>query len=147
MAEETLALAAGILVTGSAASLPFSEGGVRALEAARARRARRGEACVLPAHLLHAALGALPADLRAEVEDAGCDLAALEARFGPPGRAVDGAPDRRAVPGLRGAGPARPLDGAARLARQERLATPSDRPTWRSPACSDRARARSAPAA
>src|SRR5688572_3141726 len=41
IAGEVLAMASGILVSGSAASLPFSPGGVRALEGARALAAER----------------------------------------------------------------------------------------------------------
>jgi len=120
IAEEALSLAAGILVTGSAASLPFSEGGVRALESARTLGARRGEASVRTAHVLAAALAALPDDLRRDAEDAGADQARLESAFGhadtpgavPPGGALFRAfsePAKRA------------LSAAARLARQERL--------------------------
>lgn len=122
LGEETLALAAGILVCGSSVSLPFSEGAVQALRAARAHADAREEAVVTPAHLLAAAIEALPADLREATADAGYAPEALPV----------GAPPRelaRPVATLAGSlfstlsEPAkRVLSSAARLARSERLA-------------------------
>jgi ATP-dependent Clp protease ATP-binding subunit ClpA len=83
LADEVRALAAGIMVTGSSASLPFSEGGVLALESARRLAAERREASVQVAHLLAAALDGLPEDLRAAAHEAGYDRAGLDALFGP----------------------------------------------------------------
>lgn len=68
---ETLALAAGILVSGSNASLPFSAGGVRALEGARALAAERSDGAVREGHLLVASVRALPPELALELEAAG----------------------------------------------------------------------------
>jgi ATP-dependent Clp protease ATP-binding subunit ClpA len=70
IADETRAMAAGITVSGSAASLPFSELGVRALRGARALAARRGGAVGL-AHLLEATFAQFDSDLRAAFEAAG----------------------------------------------------------------------------
>lgn len=82
IAEEARALAAGILVTGSAASLPFSTGGVLALEGARRTAAQRSEPGVAPAHLLHAAAAQLPPDLQGELFDAGFEPTDLRQAFG-----------------------------------------------------------------
>ena len=71
IADETRAMAAGITVSGSAASLPFSELGVRALRGARALASRRGDATVELAHLLEATFAQFDADLRAAFEAAG----------------------------------------------------------------------------
>lgn len=71
LADEARSLAAGIMVTGSAASLPFSEGGVRALSSARHAAAELGAALVEPAHVLRAAVEALEPDLHARFEEAG----------------------------------------------------------------------------
>jgi ATP-dependent Clp protease ATP-binding subunit ClpA len=79
---EALAMASGILVSGSAASLPFSPGGVRALRRARAHAAERGDAQVVEAHLLLAASRALPADALADLEAGGWNAAELEATLG-----------------------------------------------------------------
>jgi ATP-dependent Clp protease ATP-binding subunit ClpA len=71
IAEETLALASGILVSGSAVSLPFSPGGVRALSGARELAARRSARAVETAHVLLAAARALPHEAFADLEAAG----------------------------------------------------------------------------
>ena len=110
--EEALAMAAGILISGSAASTPFSTGAVHALEAARDQALARAEAQARPAHLLDAAVAALPEELRAEVLDAG---------FRPDTPAS--APRSVAVPGglfrIYSEGAKKALSAAARLARQE----------------------------
>jgi hypothetical protein len=85
VAEEVRALAAGILVTGSSASLPFSPGGVLALRAARDAAAAAGRSEVRPALLLACALEQLPADLRAALDEAGYERAGLEQAAGPAG--------------------------------------------------------------
>lgn len=78
IAEEARALAAGILISGSSASLPFSAFGVRALRGARADAARRGSGAVEPEHLLLAAFEQLEADVRDALEDSGWSRAGLE---------------------------------------------------------------------
>ncbi len=78
LADEVRSLAAGIMVTGSAASLPFSEGGVRALASARHAASTLGASLVETAHLLKAAVEALEAGLRAQFEEAGYDAGQLE---------------------------------------------------------------------
>src|SRR5688572_10553402 len=105
-------MAAGILISGSAAATPFSTGAVRALEAARDQALAGAEAQARPAHLLEAAVAALPDDLRAEVLDAGYKAAAQA----PAGRsgAVPGGLFRTYSEGAKKA-----LSAAARLARQE----------------------------
>ncbi|HVS18040.1 MAG TPA: hypothetical protein VMT18_05525 [Planctomycetota bacterium] len=116
LAEEVRALAAGILVTGSAVSLPFSPGGVAALEAARADMLARGRAQVLPALLLACALERLPEDLRAEIDEAGYERSGLEELAGP----GDVAPTGRAPASLFrhvSEDAKRCLSAAARLAR------------------------------
>ena len=71
IASEALAMASGILVSGSAASLPFSPLGVRALEGARALAAERRAGSVREAHLLVAAVRALPAEVGTDLALAG----------------------------------------------------------------------------
>src|SRR5262245_36528597 len=71
IADETRAMAAGITVSGSAASLPFSELGVRALRGARALAARGGGGAVGLAHLLDATFAQFDGELRAQFESAG----------------------------------------------------------------------------
>ena len=71
IADEVRALAAGIMVSGSAASLPFSTLGVRALRRARASAAARAHESVEIAHLLLAAFEELSDELRARFVDAG----------------------------------------------------------------------------
>jgi len=79
IAAETLALAAGILVSGSAASLPFSPRGVEALEGARALAAERADGAVREAHLLVASVRALPGEVSADLAAAGWDERGLDA--------------------------------------------------------------------
>ena len=71
IAAEARAMSAGILVTGSRATLPFSALGVVALREAREHAHGDGGATVRPAHLLWSAIAALPEDLREQVVDAG----------------------------------------------------------------------------
>jgi hypothetical protein len=118
--EEALALAAGILISGSAVSLPFSEGAVRALEGARVHARARGEAAVLPAHLLAAAMGALPAQLREEAFEAGYDAAGLPSGAPPDAPGAADVPPAGALLGSLSEAAKQALSGAARLARQER---------------------------
>jgi Clp amino terminal domain, pathogenicity island component len=110
--EEALAMAAGILISGSAASTPFSTGAVRALEAARDQALALSEAQARPGHLLEAAVAALPDELRAEVLDAGYRGAETAA-----------APRSVPVPGglfrIYSESAKKALSAAARLARQE----------------------------
>lgn len=61
---EVLALCAGIMVVGSARTLPFSVRAVEALREARARAAARPTATVEPADVLHSAVTRLPPELR-----------------------------------------------------------------------------------
>ncbi|MCC7013169.1 MAG: hypothetical protein IT454_11455 [Planctomycetes bacterium] len=85
--DEARALAAGIAISGSARTLPFSTRGVRALRAARARAAARRDGAVEVAHLLLAAFGELDLDLREAFEDAGWNPATIEELLGAGGRA------------------------------------------------------------
>lgn len=118
--EETLALAAGILISGSAVSLPFSTGAVRALEAARLHARGRGEAQVRPSHLLATALQVLPEELREELDEAGYEPAGLPTGAPPP--AADDPPRPSGSLFASYSEEARKaLSGAARLARQDRL--------------------------
>ena len=118
LADEVRALAAGILVTGSAASLPFSPGGVAALQAARDEAAASGRREVRPALLLACALEHLPQDLRRAVDDAGYERAGLEQAAGAagerPAAASEGSLFRRFAEDTK-----RCLSAAARLARDD----------------------------
>jgi len=117
IADETRAMAAGITVSGSAASLPFSELGVRALRGARSLAARRGEATVELAHLLEAAFAQFDVAIRATFEAAGWN----------------GATEAQAVPTSAAPEPSGPLfrnfadeskramSAAAKLARQSEV--------------------------
>lgn len=118
LADEVRALAAGILVTGSAASLPFSPGGVAALQAARDDAAATGRSEVRPALLLICALERLPEDLRLAIEDAGYERAGLELLSGPTG-AVPAARAEGSLFRRFGEDSKRCLSAAARLARGE----------------------------
>lgn len=122
LADEVRALAAGILVTGSAASLPFSPGGVLALHAARDAAAAAGRAEVRPALLLACALEQLPADLRAALDEAGYERAGLEQAAGPtgvvPSQAPEGSLFRRFSEESK-----RCLSAAARISRGDRGAS------------------------
>jgi ATP-dependent Clp protease ATP-binding subunit ClpA len=117
VADEVRALAAGILVTGSAASLPFSPGGVAALESARDEAAASGRREVRPALLLACALARLPQDLCSAVDEAGYERAGLEAAAGEAGQIPAAAPAgslfRRFSEEAK-----RCLSAAARLARE-----------------------------
>ena len=95
IAAETLAMASGILVSGSAASLPFSPRGVKALEAARALAAERDDGAIREAHLLMGAVRSLPEELAAEVEAAGWSEAGLDDAARPP-RTLEDEPQARA---------------------------------------------------
>ena len=116
---ETLALAAGILVSGSVASLPFSPGGVRALEGARELAAERGDGAVREGHLAVAAVRALPPERALEVEGAGFrPEAALEAAGG---EAAERGPVARTGPLFRAftEDAKRALSAALQVARQD----------------------------
>lgn len=69
MAVEALALSPGILVVGSASSLPFSPRGVRGLFRARELAAKRGASAVGIALLIEAAAAELDEELRALLPD------------------------------------------------------------------------------
>jgi ATP-dependent Clp protease ATP-binding subunit ClpA len=79
IADEARALASGILISGSSASLPFSPLGVRALRAARALAASRRDVEVGLAHVLLAAFDELDPDLRETFDDSGWSRAGVEA--------------------------------------------------------------------
>lgn len=117
IADEVRALAAGIMVSGSAASLPFSTLGVRALRRARALAAARAHERIEIAHLLFAAMEELPEELRARFVDAGWngDLDALLGEQLASTRAVS---DSGALFRYFSDVAKRTLSGAARLARQ-----------------------------
>lgn len=115
IAEEVRSLSNGILIGGSAAALPFSPFGVRALRAARSCAAQRGDAAVEVGHLLLGSFTALPDDVRATLEDAGWspDGAALLIPAGGAGKVVDSGPLFRCFSD----DAKRLLSAAARLAR------------------------------
>ena len=116
IAAETLALASGILVSGSVASLPFSPGGVLALERARALAAERRDGAVREAHLLVAAVGALPGEAGEELAAAGWSSSgALELGSGDGAVPVEGPLFRQFTDDAK-----RALSAAARTARQDR---------------------------
>ena len=117
--EETLALASGILVSGSVASLPFSPGGVRALRRARSQAAGRGDAAVVEAHLLRAAVRELPTDARGDLEQAGWSDEGLGNRLGRGGAAAPVAAEGGLFRHFTEDGK-RALSAAARAARQDR---------------------------
>lgn len=71
IALQAQALSAGILVSGSRTTLPFSTLGVVAVRASRARAAEQREPAVRVAHVLWSSVAVLPEDLRAALEDAG----------------------------------------------------------------------------
>lgn len=73
LSQELLALSPGVMVVGTASTLPFSPAAVRALSAAR-DAAAGGE--VGPGLLLAAAAAELPADVRADLASAGLVAAA-----------------------------------------------------------------------
>src|SRR5262245_60946167 len=79
---EARALSAGILISGSNTSLPFSAHGVKALRRARALASERRDAAVGTAHVLRAAFDELDDDLRASFDDAGWSASGVEALFG-----------------------------------------------------------------
>lgn len=79
ISEEARALSAGIMISGSNASLPFSAFGVRALRAARALASTRRATIVEPAHLLLAAFDESPEDVREALYDSGWSREGLEA--------------------------------------------------------------------
>jgi hypothetical protein len=118
--EETLALAAGILISGSTVSLPFSTGAVRALEAARLHARERGDPQVRPSHLLATALEALPPELREELDEAGYEPGGLPTGAPPPSAGDPPAPSSSLFASYSQEAK-RALSGAARLARQDRL--------------------------
>ena len=88
ISEEALALSPGVMVVGSASTLPFSTAALGALGRARERSA--GEAEVGVEAVLWAAVEALPADLRARLESGGLRE--------PPGAAGSPAPAAAAPP-------------------------------------------------
>ena len=79
IADEARSIAAGILISGSSAALPFSARGVLALRGARARAAQRGDDLVLVPHLALAAFDQLEADLQELFSASGWSPAGLEA--------------------------------------------------------------------
>ena len=83
IAEEARALSAGILVSGSRVTLPFSTHGVLALRDARERAVRDRGPVIRVAHLLAAAIAALPEELASALVDAGYEAAQLEAAARP----------------------------------------------------------------
>lgn len=94
---EVLALCQGIMVVGSERSLPFSVGGVDALESARRSASERGDTLVDVAHLFAAAADGLSAEVEEALDSGGWSRRALEAL----------APERVAErsPGVPGDGP------------------------------------------
>jgi ATP-dependent Clp protease ATP-binding subunit ClpA len=117
IADETRAMAAGITVSGSAASLPFSELGVRALREARSLAAHRGDAAVELAHLLEAAFAQFDADIRASFEAAGWNSAIETSPTRGPKSIAESGPLFRSFSDEA----KRAMSAAARLARQGEL--------------------------
>ena len=118
--DELRSHAAGILISGSAAALPFSALGVKALRSARALAARRGDASVEVPHLALGSFEHLEAELRELFEGAGWNAAGLLATLppaGPPGGVSEsGHLFRHFSDDAK-----RALSGAARLARSTSL--------------------------
>jgi len=79
ISDEARSIAAGILISGSSAALPFSARGVLALRGARERAARRGDDLVQVPHLALAAFDQLEADLQELFSASGWNPAGLEA--------------------------------------------------------------------
>jgi hypothetical protein len=116
--DELRSHAAGILISGSAAALPFSALGVKALRGARALAARRGDALVEVPHLALAAFGELEPELRELFEGAGWNAQALLATLPP---ATGGASESGHLFRHFSDDAKRALSGAARLARSSKL--------------------------
>lgn len=118
IASEALSLAAGIMISGSNAALPFSVLGVRALRRARADAAARQSTSVDVSHLLLAAFDELDSDVREQLSDSGWSREAIEAlatRAGPSARAVE---DQGALFRSFSEDAKRLLSAAGKLARQ-----------------------------
>lgn len=78
ISDEARSIAAGILISGSSAALPFSARGVLALRGALELAARRGDDLVLVPHLALAAFDQLEADLQELFSASGWNPAGLE---------------------------------------------------------------------
>jgi ATP-dependent Clp protease ATP-binding subunit ClpA len=118
ISEEARALAAGILISGSNASLPFSAFGVRALRRARADAAQRRSRAVEPAHVLLAAFEELEPDLREVLADSGWSRENLEALSTPAGPGAHAVLDEGALFRSFSESAKRLLSAAGKLARQ-----------------------------
>lgn len=81
IASEALALSPGILVVGSGRSLPFSTLGAGVLTGARTLAAERAQSEVRAAHLLAAAVEALPSEHSLAIESAGYRRSALDSEL------------------------------------------------------------------
>lgn len=115
---EALSLAAGIMISGSSAALPFSTLGVQALRRARADAARRQSTAVEISHLVLASFDELEPAVREQLSDSGWSRAALEAlatRAGPAARSVE---DQGALFRSFSEDAKRLLSAAGKLARQ-----------------------------
>jgi ATP-dependent Clp protease ATP-binding subunit ClpA len=118
ISEEARALAAGILISGSVASMPFSAFGVRALRRARADAALRRSRAVEPAHVLLAAFDELESDVREQLADSGWSRANLEALSTPAGPGARAVLDEGALFRSFSDDAKRLMSAAGKLARQ-----------------------------
>ncbi len=88
IASEALAISPGVMVVGSASTLPFSTLGLAALVRARERAAGERAAEIVERHVLAEAIAALPERLVKSLSAAGLSMSALEgesaAELGPP---------------------------------------------------------------
>lgn len=113
---EVLALCAGIMVVGSARTLPFSVRAIEALEAARQGAAERASPKVTPVDVFQGALARLPGELAGRLEE----LGATRAGAAEPSSAAEGPPVPRTGPLFRHFSPdaLRSLGTSARVAAQ-----------------------------
>lgn len=123
ISNEARALAAGIMLSGSSASLPFSALGVRALRRARADAAERRSSSVDPSHLLLASFEELDPNTREQLEDSGWSRAALGALATPAGPGAPSVIDQGALFRSFSDDAKRLLSAAGKLARQHEHAS------------------------
>ncbi len=119
ISSEARSLAAGIMISGSNAALPFSTRGVQALRRARADAARRQSTAVDVSHVLLASFDELDNGPREQLSDSGWSREALEGlatRAGPSARAVE---DSGALFRSFSEDAKRLLSAAGKLARQQ----------------------------
>lgn len=123
ISREARALAAGIMLSGSSASLPFSALGVRALRRARADAAARRSTAVAPSHVLLASFAELDPAAREQLEDSGWSRPALEALATQAGPGAPSVVDQGALFRSFSDDAKRMLSAAGKLARQHEHAS------------------------